>query len=108
MLPLKRSTTHTGVAGSSGSGGPKVAPLIVPAPVAPRPVHEESAPPQSLRQKSRIALPTMGKLWEPPFQPLSRSPPTPPATTVRVSSLGPPAGFTGQDATGNVVVVTVV
>src|SRR5262245_32203314 len=104
MSPSKRLTTQTGVAARSGGGVPKGGPFSVFSPVTPAPVHDGSAPPHPARQKSSgPALPTIGKLWDPPFQPLSRSPPTAPSTTVSASSRGPPAGFGGQG--GKVVVV---
>src|SRR5262245_25361118 len=106
MLPSKRLMTQTGVAVRSGRGEPKVAPLVVPGPTAPTPVQEGSEPlSQSLRQKSRTELPPIGKLCAAPFKPMSRSPPTPRATVVSRSSLGPPPGFGGQTPAGSDVVV---
>src|SRR4051812_37953528 len=98
MSPLYRLTTQTGVpAARSGSGAPNVAPLAVPAPVLPVPVQDGLAlASQPARQKFSTELPVIGKLCEMPSHPLSRSPPTPSFTVVRMSWLGPPDELAGQ------------
>src|SRR5262249_14571039 len=108
MLPSNRLMPQPGGAAGSGKGAPKVAPWVAPGPTAPTPVQEGWEPlSQPLRQKSRTELPPIGKLCEPPFQPLSRSPPAPRATVVSFSSLGPPAAFVGQVMGAGMVVVVV-
>src|SRR5207244_11297002 len=83
----------------SGSGGPKVTPLIESAPVGAVPLQTGFVvSSHSVRQSFSKASLMTGKLCEVPVHPLSRSVPVP--RVFSTSSFGPPAGFAGQSVDG--------